>query len=575
MNKISVSGNRTGDLEAVLDECLSQIDRGESIKACVAQYPMLEAQLEPLLRLALQVKDLRQEQRPSPAALQAGRQRLLHEAARLRSARIDKARTSQVPWWLNLQALMRRSMVAVILATLLLATALGAGTIAASAKSLPGDALYPVKRMTEGFQLLLTFDRQTKAQLVQTLDERRREEAKAIASSQRIAEMSFRGRVESTAGVHWTISGVPVHVSDETVIEEDVAVGTLVRVHVRSLSDGTLSAMRISVEPEGISAEPTVPPALPTPTTIFTATPTPTDVAPTLVPVQPAAPPSTPSPTVSATPSATPSATATMVPPTPTPPREVKVRFKGRIEALAADAWTIDGKVVRIDAGTRIDERESKAQVGAIARVVAVPRQDGTLLAIEITIERSEQAPEQPFEFQGLIESFGPTRWVVGGHALTIAEDTVIEGSPQPGLLAEVKALRQSDGSLRAVHIFVRLPTQEVQFEGLIESLGAGEWTVEGVTVRLDAETHVTGTPTVGLVAEVQGLLLPDGAVLARRITVQPPPTATLEPTIEPTRTATTAASAEQTPEAPGNSREPTSWRVRLPLPVTPVSPSE
>jgi len=131
------SNQKARDFEAVLDECLSQIDKGESLETCVAQYPALAAQLEPLLHLALRVKALRQEQVPSPVALQAGRQRFLREAAQLRSAQLDKARTSRVPWWVSLQALMRKSMAAVVLATLLLVAALSAGTIAASANSLP------------------------------------------------------------------------------------------------------------------------------------------------------------------------------------------------------------------------------------------------------------------------------------------------------------------------------------------------------------------------------------------------------------------------------------------------------
>jgi hypothetical protein len=468
-------------------------------------------------------------------------------------------------------------MAAVVLASLLVVVALGAGTIAASAKSLPGDALYPVKRVTEEFQLMLTFDQQSKAQLVQKLDERRREEAKAIASSQRIAEMSFRGQVESADGSHWTIGGVLVRTSDETVIEEDVAVGALVRVRVRSLSDGTLLAMRISVEPESVWLEPTASPTVTEPATTPTTVPTPTELPATKVPVQPPAPTSTPSPTSTSTPSATPSATATALRATPTPPREVRIRFAGSIEALAEDVWTVGGQVVRIGANTRIDEHEARAAVGAIARVLAVRREDGTLLAIEISIERAAQPPEQPFEFQGLIESFGPTQWVVSGHTLIITADTLIEGTPHKGLLAEVKALRQGDGSLRAVRIFVRLPSEEVEFEGLIQSLSAGEWIVEGVTVRLDAQTLVEGTPTVGSSAEVQGLLLPDGAVLARRIMVQAPPTATPTPTIQltTTLTPTTASTTGQTPAAPDVAQRSTSRPVGLPLPATSISPSE
>jgi hypothetical protein len=194
----------------------------------------------------------------------------------------------------------------------------------------------------------------------------------------------------------------------------------------------------------------------------------------------------------------------------------------------------VDGQTVRIDANTRIDESEGQAIVGGTATVLALRQEDGSLLALEIQIARPPPAPEQPFEFQGLIESWSATQWVVGGHALIVNGDTAIQGGPQKGLLAEVKALRQSDGSLLAKNIVVRLPTEEVQFEGVIQAISAGEWVIEGVIVRIDAQTQISGTPTVGAVAEVQGLLLPDGAVLGRRIEVQSPletPTTPPEPT--------------------------------------------
>jgi hypothetical protein len=212
---------------------------------------------------------------------------------------------------------------------------------------------------------------------------------------------------------------------------------------------------------------------------------------------------------------------------------------------MSAHSWTVDGQVVQINASTRIDESQGRAAVGGTATVLAVRQEDQSLLAVDIQIARPPPTPEQPFEFQGLIESWSATQWVVGGHVLIINGDTVIEGSPQKGLLAEVKALRQGDDSLLARHIVVQLPTEEVQFEGLIQSLSAGEWVVEGVTVRIDAQTQISGTPDIGAVAEVQGLLLPDGAVLGRRIKVQP---ILATPTTPPEPTSTQAAPVEVTP---------------------------
>ncbi|MGC8786959.1 MAG: DUF5666 domain-containing protein [Anaerolineae bacterium] len=528
----------TNRLEAILDEWLNEIDSEESLEARVAQQPAVARELEPLLRLAFQLKSLQQEQVPPPAALQRGRQKLLSEVARLKASEAEKGQVRQFPLWLNLQSLMRRGVVTIVLVALLLSAVLGAGTVAASAKSLPGDPLYAVKRAAEEFQLLITFDRQAKAQLVQKLDERRREEAKAIASSQRIAELSFRGHVDRIEAEYWTIGGVVIRTTAETVLEGDISIGTFVRVHVRSLSDGTLLAVRISAEPEVVPAQPVASPTpTPKPTATSTATasktPLPTEPPPAQAPVQP--PLAQPTPTSRRTstpkPTVTKTATATAIPPTAAPPREVKIRFKGRIEAITAAAWTVGGQMVKVHAQTHIDESAARAAVGAMAAVVATRQEDGVLLAIEIIIEQAAPPAEQPFEFQGLIETWSPTQWVVGGHILIITADTRIEGSPQRGLLAEVKALRQADGTLVARQIVIQLPQEEVQFEGIIQSINPTEWVVEGVTVRIDAQTVIEGTPEVGQSVEIQGLLLPDGAVLGRRIIVLNPASLTPSPT--------------------------------------------
>jgi hypothetical protein len=560
------SNGEVGDLTDILDQCLEQLNKGQSVEDCLAPYPAIAVQLAPLLRLAQQIAALRQDEQPSPAALQAARQKVLREAVRMSDAHSGKSSLARIPWRLSLQPILRRSMAAVLAASLLLVMLLGTGAVAASANSLPGDALYPVKRASEEVRLLLAFDQQTKAQLQHDMDERRIEEAKAVADSQRVVELAFRGRVEQMQDGRWTVSGVSIEISPDTVIEGRIALGDQVQVQVRSLSDGTLQALSVSREPQELAPLPTATPTEPEPTATLTASVTPTRVPPpTSAPAQPAQPTqppatSTAQPTFTPRPTFTSTPTITPVPPTPVPPRDVKVRFRGRIEALAANSWTVDGQVIRIDANTRVDEQDGQAVIGAMALVVAIRLDDGALLAVEIKIEPAPQEAEQPFEFQGIIESYGPGQWVVGGHTLIITGSTIIENSPQRGLLAEVKALRQTDGSLVADHIWVRLPTEVVQFEGVVLSLDAGEWVVDGVTVRFDEQSVIIGVPVVGAQVEVEGLLLPDDAVLARRIVVQAEvsaPTSTLQPEQLPTPTSEQALPSETAPQ-PASTAAPT-----------------
>jgi hypothetical protein len=525
-------------LEAALDEGLNRIDArfaGEEtegdLDSFLAQHPDRADEVRPLLELAAELIALREDVPPPPGGLKAGRQRLLQEAARLNIAESDRRVRRRVTVWGGVQALMRRSAIVVTLASILLVVLLGRGTLAASANSLPGDALYPVKRMAEEFQLVFTVNPEAKAQLQQQLDERRREEARAIVTTHRVADLSFRGTVERVSPDQWTVGGVVVLVSSDTAMEGELDLGSRVRVDARSMSDGTLRAMRIAVEPEPLAAAPA-----PSDTPESTRAAVPTSEPPTEVPTIPQSKPTTlpveviPSATPSSMPTPLPTATATStetrVPPTPLPPREVKVRVKGRIDAMSAEAWTVDGVQVLIRPGTAIDESQAPAAVGATATVLAIRNEDESLVAVEIKVEAAASIPEQPFEFQGLIESWTEERWFVGGYDLIVNPYTLVEGNPQKGLLAEIKAVRLSDGTILAKQIIIRLPTEEVQFEGVIQSMSVGEWVVEGVVVRFDAGTVVEGSPEVGAQVEVQGLLLADGAVLGRRIVVQavPPP---------------------------------------------------
>ena len=69
-------------LERALDECLSQLNTGEfGLEEVLARYPKHEAELRPLLRTAMLVRQVPQAV-PSPEAKAAARQRLLLAVAR-------------------------------------------------------------------------------------------------------------------------------------------------------------------------------------------------------------------------------------------------------------------------------------------------------------------------------------------------------------------------------------------------------------------------------------------------------------------------------------------------------------
>ena len=161
--------------DKVLDERLSQVlteDKG--VEESVPQHPDDLSQLEPLLRLAIEIKALPRPE-PRPGALRATQ-------ARVREAAVNK----QVGWggllsrWLAGQ---RVSLAfAQALAAVIAIAVIGFGTVAASADSLPHSPLYPVKRTTERVQLFITFSPSGKAQLHLSFAERRLNETMQLVN---------------------------------------------------------------------------------------------------------------------------------------------------------------------------------------------------------------------------------------------------------------------------------------------------------------------------------------------------------------------------------------------------------
>lgn len=166
----------------LLDECLKRILAGEqTVEECLTAHPEQAAELEPLLRLALSVR-----QASSLTAPYSARERIEH---RLRAAfreRMLKPKAGPVAIW-------RRRWVGAVagLVALLLA---GGGTVAASSGSLPGQPLYPVKLAAEQAQISLTPNEMSKAELQAKFIERRVWEQQQMAQRGRPAEVAMLTR---------------------------------------------------------------------------------------------------------------------------------------------------------------------------------------------------------------------------------------------------------------------------------------------------------------------------------------------------------------------------------------------
>jgi hypothetical protein len=128
--------------ESILDDCLREMAAGRlSVEDCLRLHPREAAELAPLLTVAARVRTT-----PRPTALSADKRRAIEQQLLNRAVQ-SKARVSTARRPLRLRFGFAAVLIALVLA--------GIGAVAASATSLPGELLYPVKRLSEQVSLTL------------------------------------------------------------------------------------------------------------------------------------------------------------------------------------------------------------------------------------------------------------------------------------------------------------------------------------------------------------------------------------------------------------------------------------
>ena len=161
-----------GNFEQVLDACLDQVlHKGGSPELCLQQYPEHAAELEPLLRLAVESKQ-QLDFRPSPQAKTRARTALQqaiknHEANRYSSTLLGYLGKLSTPLLAK-----HRWAISATAAMFILAFT-GTGLVSVSNNSTPDQALYPVKRAVEQTQIFFTRGDQSRADLYAKFAERR------------------------------------------------------------------------------------------------------------------------------------------------------------------------------------------------------------------------------------------------------------------------------------------------------------------------------------------------------------------------------------------------------------------
>jgi hypothetical protein len=171
--------------------------------------------------------------------------------------------------------------------------------------------------------------------------------------------------------------------------------------------------------------------------------------------------------------------------------------------------------------------------------------QSGQTITITIQVSGSEASIVSPadtsqVEVTGKVESVGAGQLVVAGQTIMVDASTSIYGNEgatlklsdlKVGDSVEVKATRQTDGSLLAVKIELAGDNggsgQQVELKGSVQSVGTNQLMVDGQTVMVNASTFIQGDEgkkltladlKVGDSVEVQAVKQTDGTLLAVKI---------------------------------------------------------
>jgi hypothetical protein len=219
----------------LLEEGLQRLDSGESLESILASHPEEADLLRPLLTTSARLRP--GSTSPLPVAvLSRQRTRGLALAAELRGGRRRNPRTAR--FW--------RQIVTATAVIALLAMS-GQGLLIASAHSIPGDTLYPLKRSVESTQLQFVSDPTQKRSLEQEFSDRRIEETKSLLTIQRIEPVSFDGAVTSQNDMQWIVSGIPVFLTPTTQIDPGIRIGDEVEVYGMTNAAGGVDASRITL----------------------------------------------------------------------------------------------------------------------------------------------------------------------------------------------------------------------------------------------------------------------------------------------------------------------------------------
>lgn len=228
---------------------------------------------------------------------------------------------------------------------------------------------------------------------------------------------------------------------------------------------------------------------------------------------------------------------------------DLRVQVVGLLEALSPNNATVGGMRLMINDATVMDDGLAPNQVVEAESVMG----DDGLKAVAIHQAGANQPASLTFELTGQVESQTGDAWMVGGHPVQVPATAELTGAPRVGDLVTVQGSTDAAGALLAREVRTVAAGQagddgEVEFNGLVTSIGASEWVIGSRTVLVTPQTELKPGVGLGVLVKVHASPQADGRLVAREI--EPAPAA------QPTNAPATGTPAAQPTHDPAREQE-------------------
>ncbi len=151
--------------EELLNICLEMERRGEDWKTFLSAYPDCSREVEGLVTLAGEVREASAPSEAPAPGVSAALLRMGWELSRQEARREEAAHRTWGGWWQT--AWVKAAVAGIVMLVL------GASSVELSARTVPGNFLYPMKILTERVRFALTSDPEEQVELRLTFSERR------------------------------------------------------------------------------------------------------------------------------------------------------------------------------------------------------------------------------------------------------------------------------------------------------------------------------------------------------------------------------------------------------------------